>query len=78
MDDGTEQVGPSPLLRIMSVIVIGAMILGSGSAIVALGSGEARTGLVLAVVAIGIVLFAVARRTRRDSARDGDVTDGGP
>lgn len=70
-----EPVGPSPALRILSVIVIVAMILASASLIVTLSEPGVRTGMGIFVVAVAVVGLLVWLWNRRGRPGDGDVPD---
>lgn len=62
----------SPLLRIVSVIVIVAMVMASASVIIALTDLGPATGLVIFAVAIGCagLLVWLWNRQGRDEGRD--------
>lgn len=74
-DDDSDRSEPSFLLRIVSVIVIVAMVLASASVIIALTDLGPRTGLVIFAVAIGIAGLLVWLWNRRGRAGDRDIVE---
>jgi hypothetical protein len=76
-DDDLDRPGPSPLLRIVSIIVIFAMVLASASVIISLTDLGPRTGLVIFAVAIGIAGLLVWLWNRQGRTADDDIMDTG-
>ena len=74
-EDELSGSGPSRMLRIVSIIVIVAMVLGSASVIITLTALGPAMGLVIFAVAIGIAGLLVWRWNRQ--GQDGDIVDAG-